>query len=216
MQDNPSEAIISDNGDNNHPSVFLFVSVYLIILAFFLLLNSISQIQPELSEKVLSNVHRTFPSKIKHNKSVSEIDKKKQPAEEIVLNGYFTPIGKVVKEAVTLVDASVIEYGNTMQITIPIESFFVTDEPDIRPEQEIFVIKLAGELTKLQTGGLLNLEFVIGTNNQTAQPNLEIARAGTFARKLSSLGVDENLLFVGISQMKKADSFTLTFRKHPE
>lgn len=187
----------------------LFVSLYLVILAFFILLNSISKIQEKRSEEAITSVRDTF-SNVRNDSLIPIIKSITQSGGEIALKSYYAPIKKIAQEAVTLVDARIIEFGNTMQITIPTDSFFIEGEKFINPAQHGFMKNLSAELQKITGNEKIVVEFVINYD-QAKDGKLEISRAGEFASALMELGVDQHSIFIGLSPKDDTKKFTLTF-----
>lgn len=197
---------------------YLFVSFYLVILAFFILLNSIAKVHPEHSVEAMASIKGAFTDPRKGNKS-SIIDSERDINGGLVLRNYLAPIGDVARSAVTLVDAEIVETGNTMIVTIPAKSFFLDNEAYIKPEQENFLQKLSEQLSKIEANSKIRVEFVIGSDPlndyPTAQNSLELRRAGAFATTMTERKVEAESIAAGVSPGADKNYFSLIFIETP-
>lgn len=198
----------------------LLVSLYLVVLAFFIVLNAISQQDADRTTKAIGSVRHSFATTKKQDmpwlNDLPEIESAvKNAGTEITVRSYFSDIGDVAREAVTLVSANIVETGDNLQISIPTDTFFITDSPFIRQEQEDFMKRLAEEIIKVQKGKQFAIEFIIGfasvTNEDVIKRRLILERTGTFARTLTQAGVSEKQLFIGVDPLKAPAMLTLNF-----
>lgn len=201
-------------------SAVLFVSLYLVVLAFFVMLNSIAEIQPKRTTKAIGSLKDVF-SEVKPPKEKLPFLPILQPiGTQLVAQNYFTLIADLAKEMLSLVDAQVLEKGKRMLIVIPKATFFIEETTEISPIITAFLERLADELANLGVGSEIGaayvIEFTIGsaevTTNATAQNNIDLARAGNIGRLLVNEGLPETSIFVGIGE-EDVDSVTMTFIK---
>jgi len=197
------------------PSSYLFVSLYLVILAFFILLNSISKIDKEKSLEKINAVRNAFFTPIINANSFNS-QPTKNINHDITLKHYLAPIGTLLQDTITLVPLLVEEDGDILEITIKNEDFFEENSSNIRFEQEDFIYKLAQNVSNIETGTIIDLEFIISSTEfheyPTATNSLAIARSGAFAQKLIDMGVNSTSLLVGIEiDNTIIDSFKLRF-----
>jgi hypothetical protein len=199
-------------------SVSLFVSLYLVVLAFFILLNSISKVQQKKSEEAMQSLTETFAEE-ESDVSLPFIEKSAGIGSQVSTDGFFAPVGKLAKEMLSLTDADVVETGNTMVLTIPVSTFYVKDSDQIQGKQNAFMNTLADQLTKMAEGTEVNVEFSIGLliGAQVGNPNasqdvrLGMLRAGNFARVLTSMGVNDRAIYVGLMPERDPKTIQMTF-----
>ncbi len=201
-------------------SAVLFVSLYLVVLAFFVMLNSIAEIQPKRTTKAIGSLKDVFSDVKPPEEKLPFLPILQPIGTQLVAQNYFAPIADLAKEMLALVDAQILEKGKRMLIVIPKTAFFIPETSDVSPVITAFLERLADELANLGVGSEIGaayvIEFTIGsaeiTTNATAQNNIDLSRAGNIGRFLINEGVPETSIFVGIGE-EDVDSVTMTFVK---
>jgi hypothetical protein len=201
---------------DSNSSMSLFVSLYLVILAFFILLNSISKIEKEKQAESINSLKDTF-SDVKHDEDIPYIEQSSSAGKDVDTTSYFAPVKKIAADVLELTDAQIIETGNTMEMIIPVDKFYAPKNAQILERQEIFLNRMADELTKMSGGIYVDVEFMIGfliggTGPGTTEEErkLSIDRAGTFARYMVQIGVNPESVFIGVTEDETKD-IRLTF-----
>jgi hypothetical protein len=198
-------------------SIFLFVSLYLVMLAFFILLNTISKVERKKQTDAFKSLSETFSPGT--DDAIPYIQGLGNFGGELSATHFFGPVGKLAKEMISLSDADIIETGNTMVLRIPAGTFYVQGSPEIQAKQRAFMNTLADELTKLGDKATITLQMSIGLagdgSDQTAV-QLPIMRAGNFARVLTSMGVSENAVYVGVIPGANPDVIEMKFTANPK
>ncbi len=186
---------------------YLFVSVYLVILAFFILLNSIYSTKSELENQALSGVKSTF--------SISDTPiiggKKSHIGNVQPMRDYYAALKSVAKDDLAITKADIVEYGNVMMMTIPVEEFFIDGEVDISQKVDGFIEKIAGESLNIYGGETVHIEFLIGTNYPLGEDNIAIKRSTVFLDKMLKLGILRNNISAGILPEGDVKKLTLSF-----
>ena len=200
---------LSSNGSG--ASAYLFVALYLVILAFFILLNSISVIKVERDKDILEGVRGTFSdSFVDHGTHI--FNRTNTVGKEVVLQDYASRIAEFVEESVAMIRAKVENNGNITEIHVPTEIFFYDNSSQIRIEQMEFMENLGRELLKLKYIARIDSEFVISGDSADEFANhLAIARASSFATKLVDVGVSENSLLIGVDYDGSPGEFIIKF-----
>lgn len=212
-QDNVQEE--NKNGTN-----FLFVSLYSLVLAFFILLFSYSTIAQKKVRETVDSVKSTFSTP-----GIGEMqDAMEQPplGTELPLHTYYAEIKKVAVEEMQIDEAQIIERGNVLIFRLPVYLFFKEGTAQV-DDKRLFMARLADDLVNNPVGKELNVEFMLGRDAQPAvgaqekKPGVQLSvfRAGAFARALVGMGVDENTIYTGLSE-GDPDFFTLTFSPRAE
>lgn len=217
---------MSQEEEYQQSSAFLFVSLYLVVLAFFILLNSIAHIEQERRKNAIQSVRNTF-SHIDHSKDIPTIDSISPVGSQIATKNYFAPVKRLASEILQLTDSSVVEYGNTMQLTISTRSFFHKESATLYEKSYEFFRKLSLELVKHSgKNSYMEVEFLFATapriypsktppfkERALAEHSLtlNLARAGIIGRNLVQLGVPQRSVYVGVSDKVQEGNFTITF-----
>lgn len=191
----------------------LFVSLYLVVLAFFIVINSVASIELEKYREVMGSVKDTF--------SIPKIPKLNQPPQEIPTMTYgsqvtyttmWKDVAKLARESVSLIDAKVVELDEQMQITIPAESFFFKDQADIQISQDQFLGALAKELLELETDHNIEVEVTISPEKSEGimeQQDMSLRRVIAVARILEDRGADKERIYIGIDPTLKPSELRL-------
>lgn len=199
---------------------FLFVSLYSLVLAFFILMFSYSTIAQKKVRETVDSVKSTFSTP-----GVGEMpDAMEQPplGSELPLQAYYADIKKVALEEMQIDETQVIERGNTLIFRLPVYLFFKEGTAEV-DDKRLFMEHMANDLVNNPVGKQLDVEFMLGRGRLPAPAeeakktavHLSVMRAGAFARALVAMGVDENTIYSGLSE-GDPDFFTLTFSPREE
>lgn len=205
--------------DNNQKTATLFVSLYVVILAFFILLAAHAQFDVEKSRNVLDSVNKAFAKEIKVDTNwVME-----SMGTEVSATNIFNDIEGVITSVVPLEEINVITDGRRMLIRMSADSLFEAGSANLRPERSALYRRLSNTLTEWhKDGATMKLTFTQGVKKQ-AKPNptaydLEVSRGGNLARLLENRGVSPQNLTIGMTEDKAGElqfEFTLQSMNPP-
>ncbi|MCD6036112.1 MAG: PPE-repeat protein (cell mobility) [Rickettsiales bacterium] len=197
----------------------LFVALFLILLTFFILLNSISAQNRKKEGQAMESLRDTFDSSATNEPGIQY----ETPTDaEDLIKVYFTQMQSIV--ASDAVETYII--GNRMYAVIPKEVFFSPNTAVLRPDKAEFfermvrVLKQPGE----NRNYVFHVEFVIGSKHYLADAGMgsnaqetrfDIARAGAFARELYNQYVMPEQMAIGLSSAT-AEQVILTFEVRPK
>lgn len=152
----------------------LFLSLFLLLLAFFILLNSVSTFEELKSKRVIDSVVATFRSPEEQSSRVeiftSSFEDIEQPEE---LLDY---IEQLWVSSVSVVDKTRSETGSQMELVIPLSELYETNANDVRPDR-IFLLDAIGQALgqNIPTVQLsMTFQFEISNFNELVRENLEI------------------------------------------
>lgn len=205
MQTRGSKRIgISENGESSNVHYF-FISLYMVILAFFILLNNISVINQQRQKDALGSVHKTFSDGSNFVLSVDGIFSSGGNLPSI--SNYFSSVASIAKDEFSLVDTDILEFGDHIQITLPVSELFEDDSYEISRNKKGFITRLSREISTLNQNTRVEVEFVFN-NDSTAggesaaiPPN--VYRSGVLARTLINFGVPEKNIIIGLEHGKE-------------
>lgn len=194
-------------------AVALFLALYLLLLAFFILLNTISTFEEVKTREVQESLSSAFAAILPPTTSlqtVTSIDGPVVAAEDVQKK-----LGQLFQTAIKVVRVEVIQPGKLMEVIMHVDQLFDPNSILIRERQADFVKELASVLADDEGYASYELEMVMGSDIGSkgeidVATNLQIARAGSFARELVDAGAPENHIYVGIDP--GADPFIVTFR----
>lgn len=182
-------------------SIIVFLGLYLLLVAFFILLNSISTVEEDKAKEAIFSVNSAFeavgiPSS-RMMRFSSDIGSFAEAATSLV------KIGALVKTAISLARVEEVIPGQLMQIEITAEELFVAGEARLKEESNSLLNKVGRILSDPPEDLRFDVEIIVGSEwilpDDLAQgETLEVARAGTLARELRARGAPEGSIVAGI------------------
>jgi len=194
-------------------AVALFLALYLLLLAFFILLNTISTFEEVKTREVQESLSSAFAAILPPTTSLQTVTSIEGPV--VAAEDMQEKLGQLFETAIKVVRVEVIQPGKLMEIIMHVDQLFDPNSILIRERQASFMKQLASVLADDEGYASYEMEMVMGSQIETKgvieiENNLQIARAGSFARELIDAGAPENHLYVGIDP--GADPFIATFR----
>lgn len=198
-----SELEYSGQVDTSGPdrnTLFLFSSLYLIILAFFIMLVSISTFEDTKSKLAMESLTAAFSSILPSNEAIatssedSGIDPGQAFQEKIT--GMFATSLQVAK-------VEAVQPGRVMLVKVPTDVLFAPGQSKLKLVQEDLLERLVSALAGRPEGGHHDLEFVLGAKidangNFPLGRTLEVERADVFAREMLRRGAPPDAVAVGV------------------
>jgi hypothetical protein len=195
------------------PSVTLFLSLYLLLLAFFILLNTISTYEKVKTQQVQQSLSSAFASILPPTTSLQTVTAVDGPS--LAAEQTQQKLGDLFKSAIKLVRVQVIQPGKLMEVMMHVDQLFEPNSILVREREGKFLDQLASVLKSRKNGTSYEVEVMMGSDvgakgTVPVENSLEIGRAGAFARALIEHGAPQDSLFVGIDPA--ADPLIVTFR----
>lgn len=189
----PADRERSGAGSAEDATGLFMTSVYLILLAFFVVLTSVSVLEPAKSRQVLASVSEAFgagpgtsPGDIWPGSALEGIDE----ATEL-----HRRLGELFETSIELAKIEYVDPARLMQIAVPASAIFVEDR--VRP-QALPLLDEVARILGARTGTRMHrLEFVAGAEPDSRSA-LEVRRAGALARALLSAGAPSGAIVIGL------------------
>ncbi|MCH7864897.1 MAG: hypothetical protein IIC56_06765 [Proteobacteria bacterium] len=189
--------------DGRSSTVIVFLSLFLLILAFFIVLVTISTFEKVKSKAVMSSVTTAF---------TTNLPPRTDPTTDFTAKEGDVLAGQAFQERITGVFATtmqvakvkIVKPGRMMRAEMPSSAIFFEGEGRIRPNAVPFLDRIVAALSGRPPGLRFDMEFVIGTayNDDNVLPigqTLEMARAGAFAREMVSRGAPPDSVSIGLA-----------------
>lgn len=191
----------------------LFLSLYLLLLAFFILLNTISTYEEVKAQKVQQSLSSAFASILPPTTSLDTVTSVDGPL--IAAQETQKKLGDLFQSPLKVARVEVLQPGKLMEVMMHTDQLFDPGKITIRDRQQGFVVNLARALANTAGGAQYEMEMMLGSDlgkhgTVPIEGSLEIARAGAFARKVIAQGAPARSIDVGIDP--GADPFVVTFR----
>jgi hypothetical protein len=190
----------SDEGLRHDPTVVVYLSLYLLLIAFFIVLNNISQQASMKAEQAVASVTDTFrkyPGK--RDDGAFGLGRGELSGNEMFLRqvqGLFEnslPLARFTRD----------QRHGVLRVTVPSEAVFISNEAEFARSADIFMKRLATSLVSNDAGLRYEAEIAIGSGPVLPQGDaiaqaLEMRRAGALARRLLELGAPNNTVSTGV------------------
>lgn len=178
----------------------IFVSLYLLLLAFFIFLQSISVLKEERVRDVLGSVNIAFKGLSTETPTDEE---KKLSGEEQGTQQFRAKLRNVFETAVPLVESRMTEGGTRLQFTVSLDQVFKYETAEIWESQESFLSEVAATLIDRNLNTATDIEILIGTGPELPEgdiaDNLASQRVDKLAETLLARGVPSRNLSLGLT-----------------
>lgn len=184
--------------NSREQSTVVFLSLFLIVLAFFILLNSISKIEETRAALALKSLTATF----------APLGIEAPPGEWLnSIEGRFIGpeempdrLATLIKTAFPLAKVDKVLPGSRLQMSLATESLFEPGRDALRSEALVLVSDIARMLTRNPPDYVYGVEAVVGESEPVggaAVQTLAIARAGALARTFVDKGAPASEIAAG-------------------
>lgn len=208
----------SKGGDE---SVKLLVSLFLILITFFMVMNSISNQKIGKAGRAVESVNTAFKGGDKpYLPTVDSIDLLAQKQRDTHHDLFYEQGTGVLQALIDFPGKFAASGGNVLQVELASSVLFGAGDVNLRADQTRFLNALADLLKKEVDGEERSVEIMIAVRRAAFREerpweNKAIARAAAFARELEDRGVRGRSITTGIIADKR-DYVWLTFttRRH--
>jgi hypothetical protein len=195
----------------------LFVALYLILLAFFIVLTSVSQQAAPRAVVAIESVNSTFEPRTDNDKFNIDPRATNDPSNDVALQA----IRQAFYAEFELEGRFANRGGNVFEVEFPEQYLFETGSFGVRPDMHGFLDQLLAAQQQGLSEGRQQIAFMFGSGigpvaaEMTRSQEVAVRRAGALARYLESRGVPDGAFitgFVGIEEGK----ILAVFRNIPE
>lgn len=190
------------------------VSVFMLLLSFFIVLVSNSKFDANRTQSVIDSVSETFAEgkpgiKVPAFGSI--------PIAATTVDEIFDDLKVGTAKLIPLQQVQVVTRGNTMEMKMPRNFLFLRGEPKLREDRrEIYGI-LSEVLSQWEENATVSVTLIQGTGegaDSAGEGTLVGARAGNFARFFQRRGVPAEHLGVALTE-SEGDTISLVFTITP-
>lgn len=181
--------------------IALFLALYLLVLAFFILLVTISSVEKVKSNAVMDSLTSTFKSIIPPSSSLTAF----QSREGSIVAGqrFQEEVTGIFATTLQVAKVEVVHPGRLMQVRMNADSLFYTDEARLREAHQPLYDRLVATVSSHPPGLSYDLEFLVGIEHDAAKglppgTSLPMVRAAAFALELESRGIPPQSIAIGI------------------
>ena len=187
--------------DLSNQTIALFLALYLLVLAFFIVLVTISTPQEVKSNAVMDSLTSTFTSLLAPTSQLTTFVS--QEGEVISGEVIQEELAKVFETAFRVIEVEIIRPGRLMRATLETEGIFLPGKAEIREPQFALLDRLVATLSESTPGLTHSMEFLIGSPYAVEKSlpvgnTLESRRAGAFVQAMLARGVPPRQIAIGI------------------
>lgn len=189
----------------------LFLSLFLLLLAFFILLNALSTIEPGRSNRVLESVQRAFPSAYRAELGDGLLEGDPgQVIGEATRNG----IGEIFRQVLPVARVTVEPDGNPIYVEAPVVRVY--GATGLTPAGDRLAARLAGFLAEPPAGSVLELDVLFSADpaDRGAARTARARAVSDMVDAMAGHGIEPALLAAGL-EPGISDSVRFVFRTRP-
>ena len=173
------------------PTITVFLALYLLVLAFFILMVSIASPEKVRSDAVMDSLTSTFASVLPPTTELTAFAAKEGDvvAGEVFqeeITGIFATLLRVAR-------VEIVQPGRLMRVLVPTDSLFHLDDSALREGRSALLDRIVASISTRPAGLRFDMEAVIGTPYRAGEDipvvdNLAMRRAGVLARTMLERG----------------------------
>lgn len=195
-------------------SLSAFLALFLLVLAFFILLVSISTLEEVRSRAVMDSLSSTFATVLPPTTELTAFAAKE--GEVIAGQQFQAEIAGVFATTMQVAQVEVVQPGRLMRVTMPARTLFLDDQAEVRPAREALLDRIVATLSSRPPGLLYDLEFIIHTPYADGRmlptgDTLEARRTASFVRGMLARGAPPDSLAVGLDPGGETDQVVMLF-----
>ena len=211
MDENGGLGDQTEDGDDS--TIALFLALYLLVLAFFIILVTISSVEEVRSRAVMDSLTSTFATLVPPTTDLTAFTTLE--GEVVAGQAFQEEVTKIFSSSIQVIEIDVVQPGRTSRVKLDSDALFVSGETTIRPALLPMIDRIVAAVSNRPPGLRYDLEFVIGSPYAADESlpigqTLEMARAGAFARNIISRGAPPESVAIGM-QPGTADKVHIWF-----
>ncbi|MCP5366030.1 MAG: flagellar motor protein MotB [Hyphomicrobiales bacterium] len=180
----------------------LFLGLYLLVLAFFILLVTISTLEEVKSKAVMQSLSSTFASIFPASTTLSAFTS--QEGEFLAGQEFQEEVTGIFATTFPVAKVEVIHPGRLMHVTLPSDRMFHDGEDRVREARKEMLDRIVAAISNRPDGLRYDLDFVIGSPPAVGAglpigSTLEMRRAGAFAQEMAARGLPADSLAVAMA-----------------
>lgn len=183
-------------------TIALFLGLYLVVLAFFILLVTISTMEDTKSRKVMDSLSSAFTSIVPPSADLQSF--KSKDGDVLAGQEFQQQVTGIFATELGIDKIETVQPGRQMRLVLSADSLFFQNEARIRPAMFPLLDRTVAALSNRPLGLRFDLEFVIGTptlsdgKTMPIAETLEVKRSGAFARAMFERGMPPDSVSVGM------------------
>lgn len=193
------------------PTVGLFVSLYFILMAFFIVMNTLSNQETARAAAVVASLERAFERPFETPAQASGLI---PPGRHIVSDDAFLEdVGTLIAAWQVPVTHYASRGGNVVRFKIRASRLFYVDDARMSAQALSLLSRLAALVEAAPAGMKRDITFIFGQEGRAG--SFAFRRADALARTALRAGMPESTLVVGLDQTQSGQMIALEMRSTP-
>jgi hypothetical protein len=189
-----------------NPLLLQVLSLYLLLLAFFVVLNTISRVEDGRRQAVSGSLSETFASVgIPSDRTIRFTSNE---GELLGDAAYLQRLGSLIKTEFLIAKVTQTTAGRLLEVTFSLNELFVSDANVIAPERRPLIDNVAAALRTVRPEWRYDVEILVGADPGNA---LAMARAASLAKLFVAAGIQKRRILAGLV---RGDPGNLRLRFH--
>lgn len=192
-----------DQGDApQRPDIIpIFLGLFLLVLAFFIMLVSISTFEEVKSSKVMDSLTSTFTAVLPPTSD--PVDFSAKDGDILAGEIFQEQVTSIFSTAIQVEKIEVVQPGRLMRLQMRVNSLFLEGATDVREDQYPLLDRIIAVLSNRPPGLRQDMEVIIGSKategvSLPVGQTLEMSRVGALARLMVSRGAPPDAISVGL------------------
>lgn len=188
--------------DGSAAGIIQLLSLFLILLVFFILLNAQTVQSSHRTKAVLQSIEQGFPAFFVDPRLRSGNRPVASRSGTVFAVERLESLGELFATTVAVAKVDVVSPGRLMEISLPADGLFLPGTAELRPDRQGLLDRVAEALINPLADQRIELEalLAIDVTTDSAHAPGPVARAGTLARLLTSNGVPADAITLGIER----------------
>ena len=188
----------------------LYLGVFILLLAFFIVLNALSSFEERRAGAVMDSVAASFASPFAGPSRADDAAREAARAEAALA---IRELGELFRAQIAIAKVEIGGTGDEMAVTLPAEQLFQGMANAVRPDRTGLLHRVADALVPRAAGIQVRLEMLLSAGDAGGPIPDPIARAGSLARRLTGMGAPGAAMTVGLEPVP-AGQVRLIFSVH--
>ncbi len=209
MKDFPESAIEPKRAGSS--TAIIYVSLYFLLLAFFMYLHSISAPTEEKVKQVIGSIDFAFKGIEQKQKTIRAT---KLTGDELGLAVFHAELKKVYETAIPLIESKISKKGTELRFTLPATQLFASNIATLREARNELFEEAARILIKRSAVAPTDMEIMIDAGERLPSgrdfgADLATQRLNALINTFLEKGVPARHMFIG---MKSGQTSDISFR----
>lgn len=182
-------------------SLVLMLSLFLLLLVFFIVLNAQTVRRPERTGAVLASVERSFPDFAIDPRLRDGTDPVASRSGTVFAAERLHEMGELFATAIAVARVESVEPGRLLEVRLPADALFLPGSATLRPDRQGLIDRIALALRAERPGERMELDALLAIDEGApSQPPGPVQRAGALARALTGDGAPAGSVTVGVER----------------